>query len=378
MGLEKALMGRLMYAGEPAWSVPKLVRKMSLRRVSVIGSGNWGSTIAKIVGCNIQKCPGFEMEVRMWVFEEMVNDKKLTEIINEKHENTKYLPGVRLPCNVVATPDLLHATQDADVLIFVLPHQFLQRVCHQMKPALKQGVYGVSLMKGLALSEKGCIRLLTDLIREQLSIPCAVMMGANLASEVSQEYYCEATIAAASLDMGRELKQLFQTDYFRIVVIQDEVGTELCGALKNIVAVGAGITEGLGYGDNTKAAVIRLGFMEMKSFIYEFFGDRNPQESTFLESCGVADLITTCYGGRNKRMGYALATTEEPLDELERAQLGGQSAQGPLTACEVYNMLKSRELLSKYPLFTAVHKICTREMPASEFLSCLANHPEHR
>ncbi|KAA0186072.1 Glycerol-3-phosphate dehydrogenase [NAD(+)] cytoplasmic [Fasciolopsis buskii] len=347
------------------------------RRVGIIGSGNWGSTIAKIVGTNVHALNNFNKEVLMWVYEEEVNGKKLTSIINDQHENVRYLPGIKLPANVVATPDLCHAAKDADVLIFVLPHQFLQKACAQIKSVLKPGAYGVSLIKGLALSNEQGIRLLTDLIREELGIPCAVIMGANLASEVSQENYCEATIGAKDLTIGRELKMLFQTNYFRMTIIKDEVGAELCGALKNIVAVGAGIIEGLGYGDNTKAAVIRLGFMEMKAFIYQFFGERDPQEGTFLESCGVADLITTCYGGRNKRMGVSLATSNKSLHELEKEKLDGQSAQGPLTASEVYVMLERLKLQERYPLFTAVHRICTRELPASEFINCLAEHPSH-
>ncbi|VDP81351.1 unnamed protein product [Echinostoma caproni] len=316
-------------------------------------------------------------QVLMWVFEEQINGKKLTSIINEQHENVRYLPGVKLPTNVVATPDVCEAAKDADVLIFVMPHQFLHKTCLQIKPVLKPGAYGVSLIKGLALSNEQGIRLLTDLIREELQIPCAVIMGANLATEVSQENYCEATIGAKDLSIGRELKLLFQTNYFRMTIIKDEVGAELCGALKNIVAVGAGIIEGLGYGDNTKAAVIRLGFMEMKAFIYQFFGDRDPQEGTFLESCGVADLITTCYGGRNKRMGIALAKSNKSIQELEREQLDGQSAQGPLTASEVFAMLERMKLTDRYPLFTAVHRICTRQLAANEFINCLAEHPSH-
>ncbi|CAH8626824.1 unnamed protein product [Heterobilharzia americana] len=302
----------------------------------------------------------------MWVHEEMIDDRKLTEIINTTHENVKYLPGVKLPDNVVAIPDVSSVARDADVLVIVMPHQFLDKTLSAMKSDVKPSAYAVSLMKGLALSDDHGIRLLTDCIREILKIP------------FSQENYCEATIGIDDAQIGSELKKLFQTNYFRIVVIKDEVGTELCGALKNIVAVAAGVTEGLGYGDNTKAAVIRLGFMEMKNFIYEFFGDRHPQEGTFLESCGVADLITTCYGGRNKKMGIALATTNEPLATLEKERLKGQSAQGPLTASEVYAMLKPKGLLEKYPLFTAVHKICTRQLDPKGFLHCLANHPEHR
>ncbi|KAM3177772.1 hypothetical protein ACTXT7_003884 [Hymenolepis weldensis] len=278
------------------------------RRVSIIGSGNWGSTIAKIIGLNVLHLQNFEDEVKMWVFEEMVNGEKLTKLINTQHENLKYLPGIKLPSNVLATPSLEECTRDVDVLIFVMPHQFLTKVCLAMKPFLKPGVYGCSLIKILlvkeykldicqkhfwefinndqkhGLNEKpgAGVCLLTDLIRDTLEIPCAVMMGANLANEVAEEKFCEATIGSLDRARGLELKELFETPYFRISVISDEVGAELCGALKNIVAVGAGLSEGLGYGENTKAAVIRLGFMEMKRFIYEFFGKR---ELELLQSC---------------------------------------------------------------------------------------------
>ncbi|VDN11120.1 unnamed protein product [Dibothriocephalus latus] len=231
------------------------------RRVAIIGSGNWGSTIGKIVGYNVLNLEAFDDEVKMWVFEEIVNGKRLTEIINTSHENIKYLPGIKLPPNLIADPDLANCTKDADVLMFVVPHQFLSRACDTIEPGLDEKA-GVG------------VRLLTDLIRERLKIPCAVLMGANLAGEVAKEMFCEATVASLDLVRGRELKALFETPYFRVSVIKDEVGAELCGALKNIVAVGAGLAQGLGYGDNTKAAIIRLGFMEMKKFIFEFFGDR--------------------------------------------------------------------------------------------------------
>jgi glycerol-3-phosphate dehydrogenase (NAD+) len=349
----------------------------SNKRVGIVGSGNWGSCIAKIVGNNLANLPNFENEVLMWVFEETVDGRKLTEIINEDHENVKYLPGVKLPPNVVACPDLIKTVENADVLVFVLPHQFMGRVMQQMKGKLKTNAYGVSLIKGLMEDERGGIRLITDSIRDALNIPCAALMGANLAQEVARENFCEATIGCKNKDHGEELKALFETDYFRIVVTDDEVGVELCGALKNVVAVGAGFSEGLGYGDNTKAAIIRLGFMEMKKFIFDFFGDRGISENTFLESCGLADLVTTCYGGRNRKVAIEHAKTGKPISQLEQELLGGQSAQGPLTAREVNITLKAVNREEDFPLMTAVHKICQGEMKAADFIDCVRNHPIH-
>jgi glycerol-3-phosphate dehydrogenase (NAD+) len=346
--------------------------------ISIIGSGNWGSCIAKIVGNNLQHNNLYKNELKMWVFEELINGRKLTEIINEDHENVKYLPGAILPNNVIAIPDLLQAAKDADILVFVLPHQFLPRVLSQLKGHVKSTALGVTLIKGLDTGdENGGIRLISDAIREKLNIRCAALMGANLAPEVSRELYCEATIGCKSKELGDELKSLFQTDYFRIVVVTDEVGVELCGALKNVVACGAGFAEGLGYGENTKAAIIRLGFMEMIKFIKEFYSDRGIKQATFLESCGVADLITTCYGGRNRKVAIEFAKTGKSIATLEKELLNGQSAQGPLTAREVNAMLKIKKAEIEYPLFTAIYNICEGHVKVESFIDCLRNHPEH-
>jgi glycerol-3-phosphate dehydrogenase (NAD+) len=127
-----------------------------------------------------------------------------------------------------------------------------------------------------------------------LQIPCAVLMGANLANEVAEEKFCETTIGVKDAKMAPILRDLFQTPNFRVVVSDDVDAVEICGALKNIVACGAGFVDGLGLGDNTKAAVIRLGLMEMIKFVDVFYP--GSKLATFFESCGVADLITTCYG----------------------------------------------------------------------------------
>jgi glycerol-3-phosphate dehydrogenase (NAD+) len=326
------------------------------------------------VGNNVVNSENFQNQVPMYVYEEMVDGKKLTEIINTQHENVKYLKGFKLPENVVAIADVCEAAKDADILVFVVPHQFVKGICKQLQGKLKQGALAVSLIKGLDISEKG-LDLISNVIRQMLKIECAVLMGANIAPEVARENYCEATIGCMNRDMGRLLKEVFEAPYFRIVVVSDEKTVELCGALKNVVAVGAGFVDGLKYGDNTKAAVIRLGLMEMVKFCEEFFN--NSQIETFLESCGVADLVTTCYSGRNRRVADAFVTSGKTIEELEAEMLNGQKLQGPPTAAEVYIMLEQKGLTEKFPMFTAVHKICIGELPPQAFIDCLKNHPEH-
>ncbi|XP_076765513.1 glycerol-3-phosphate dehydrogenase 1 [Xylocopa sonorina] len=345
------------------------------QRVCIIGSGNWGSAIAKIVGTNAAKLNNFEDRVTMYVYEEMINGKKLTEIINETHENVKYLPGHKIPPNVIAIPDVVKAAKDADILIFVIPHQFINKICNSLLGKIKSTAVGLSLIKGFDKKEGGGIELISQIISKQLHIPVSVLMGANLASEVAEEMFCETTIGCKDKNMAPILRDIIQTPYFRVVVVEDVDSVECCGALKNIVACGAGFIDGLGLGDNTKAAVIRLGLMEMIKFVDVFFP--GGKLSTFFESCGIADLITTCYGGRNRKVSEAFVKTGKTIEELEKEMLNGQKLQGPFTAEEVNYMLKARNMENRFPLFTAIHRICIGEIKPAELIEYIRNHPEH-
>ncbi|XP_077368778.1 glycerol-3-phosphate dehydrogenase [NAD(+)], cytoplasmic isoform X1 [Festucalex cinctus] len=346
------------------------------RTASATGVNPGGSAIAKIVGANAARNSKFDNTVKMWVFEELVNGRKLTEMINTDHENVKYLPGHKLPANVLAIPDLVEASGDADILVFVIPHQFIGKACDAMKGKIKSDALGISLIKGVDEGPDG-LKLISDVIQEKLGIAMSVLMGANIANEVADEKFCETTIGCKNENHGALLKELMQTSNFRVTVVQEHDVVEICGALKNIVAVGAGFCDGLGFGDNTKAAVIRLGLMEMIAFARIFCTAGPVSSATFLESCGVADLITTCYGGRNRKVAEAFAKTGKSIEELEKEMLNGQKLQGPATAAEVYLILKHKNLVDKFPLFNAVYQICYQGHPVTEFISCLQNHPEH-
>ncbi|XP_008060464.1 glycerol-3-phosphate dehydrogenase [NAD(+)], cytoplasmic isoform X2 [Carlito syrichta] len=325
---------------------------MAGKKVCIVGSGNWGSAIAKIVGGNAAQLARFDPRVAMWVFEEDIGGRKLTEIINTQHENVKYLPGHKLPPNV-----------------------FIGKICDQLKGHLKANATGISLIKGVDEGPNG-LKLISEVIGERLGIPMSVLMGANIASEVADEKFCETTIGCKDPAQGQLLKELMQTPNFRITVVQEVDTVEICGALKNIVAVGAGFCDGLGFGDNTKAAVIRLGLMEMIAFA-KLFCSGQVSSATFLESCGVADLITTCYGGRNRKVAEAFARTGKSIEQLEKEMLNGQKLQGPQTARELHSILQHKGLVDKFPLFMAVYKVCYEGQPVGEFIRCLQNHPEH-
>ncbi|KAI9140122.1 NAD-dependent glycerol-3-phosphate dehydrogenase C-terminus-domain-containing protein [Paraphysoderma sedebokerense] len=336
-----------------------------MEKVCLIGSGNWGSAIAKIVGRNVHDFPEFDKEVKMWVYEEIINGQKLTDIINDKHENVKYLAGIKLPPNVLAVPDLVETCRDATILVFVVPHQFVKGICAQLKGKIRHDAKAISLIKGVDVGFAG-LQLISDVIQSHLDIDVSVLMGANIASEVAEEQFCETTIGYTNPTNADLMYKIFHTPYFRVNIVPDVAGVEICGALKNVVAVGAGFVDGLKYGDNTKSAIIRIGLMEMKKFAKMFY--RGVRDETFFESCGVADLITTCYGGRNRRVAEAMVVTGKSFEVLEKEMLNGQKLQGTLTAKEIYELLLKKDLVKEFPLMVTVYRICYENLPVEHIV----------
>ncbi|CAE8636496.1 unnamed protein product [Polarella glacialis] len=333
---------------------------MAPKRVTVVGSGNWGMAIATIIATNTERHPEFEKDLTVWMFDEEIEHKgvkrKLSVHFNETKENVKYLPGVTLPRHVIAEPDIKKAVGNADILIWVLPHQFVPKTIENMGP-VKEGAVSVSLIKGGLELEGGKLGLCSDLLRKLLKHEVAVLMGANVANEVAAGQFCEATLGCKSAEHQGTLCKLFDCLSFRVNAVDDIPGVELCGALKNVVALGAGFCDGLDYGGNTKAALIRIGLQEMKVFIRHFYPD--AKDSTFLESCGVADLITTCFGGRNRKCAEAFVRSRgsKSWDQIEKDLLGGQKLQGTLTAQEIWPVMKAHGLCQKLPLFTTIYEI---------------------
>ncbi|KAM7279494.1 hypothetical protein ACFE04_006628 [Oxalis oulophora] len=335
-------------------------------KVTVIGSGNWGSVAAKLIASNTLKLDSFHDEVRMWVFQETLpGDEQLTDVINKTNENVKYLPGIKLGKNVVADPDLENAVKDANMLVFVTPHQFMEGICKRLVGKVKSNVEAISLVKGMEVKKEGPC-MISSLISKQLGINCSVLMGANIANEIAVEKFSEATVGyRENREIAEKWVRLFSTHYFIVTPVQDIEGVELCGTLKNVVAIAAGFVDGLEMGNNTKAAIMRIGLREMIAFSKLLF--TSVKDSTFFESCGVADIITTCLGGRNRKVADAFAKNggKRSFDELESEMLQGQKLQGVSTAREVYEVLRHRGWLELFPLFATVHEICIGSLPPS-------------
>ena len=387
-----------------------------------------GSAIAKIVAENTKANPDiFHEEVKMfvalglpsscspscmtdrltgggggddrWVFEEQYQlshshprydgskysgSQKLTSIINGIHENPKYLPGVALPTNLFATPSLPDAVSEASILIFNVPHQFVSNICRQINGSCLPYARAISCIKGVDVSPDG-ISLFSDTIGRKLGIYCGALSGANIASEVAAEKFSETTIAYAPPEGPTEdfpegltpvpeelpavnhalFKTLFHRPYFHVRVVSDVAGVSLGGALKNIVALAAGFVDGLEWGDNAKAAVMRVGLLEMRKFGKMFFAQSCKSATFTEESCGVADLITSCNGGRNHKCAMLSVRTGKSIETVEGEELNGQKLQGTITAREVNVYLRNKGLEDEFPLFTAVCRILNGEANVS-------------
>ncbi|PVU96511.1 hypothetical protein BB559_002369 [Furculomyces boomerangus] len=326
-----------------------------MQKICIYGAGNWGTTAARILASNTSKIENLSHKVTLYAHKETFNGKDLAQLINQTKENTKYLPGFKIPDNVFATSDIFEALKDTTLLVFVVPHQFLESALENVrKYADIQNLKIISLIKGMYIERDG-IKTTTQLIKSILGVQPSVLSGANIAPEIAAEGFCESTLGCLNEDEAKTWVKLFQTDYFRIQPVKDVNGVEVCGALKNVVAVAVGLADGLGFGNNTKSAVMRIGLLEIKKFAQMYYPD--TPDSIFLESCGIADLVASSFGGRNFRLSSEFAKTGKPFDQLEKELLGGQKLQGPHTSLEVNLFLKNMNKIKDFPLFTTVYEI---------------------
>lgn len=266
--------------------------------VVVLGGGSWGTTVAALA---CKRNP-----TTLWA-----RDPELAGRIDRDHVNDRYLPDLRLPEALRATSDLARAVPTADVLVVGVPSHGFRAVVEAAAPFVRPWIPVVSLTKGF---EPGTLLRMTQVIKQVLpGRPAAALTGPNIASEVAAGFAAASVIATEDLSVAAALQDVLRRGLFRIYTNHDVVGCEVAGALKNVVAIAAGMAEGLGVGDNTRAAVIARGLAEITRLGVAMGGE--PQ--TFAGLAGMGDLMVTCISprSRNRHVGEQLGRGR-PLPEI--------------------------------------------------------------
>ena len=313
-----------------------------MKKVCVLGAGSWGTALAMVLSENVDN-------VALWTRCEKQKDQ-----INLDRANTKYLKDVKIPNNIEATTDIKEALEGSSIVVLGVPSQAIRSVCKLIKPYIKESQVIVNSAKGLE-KETG-LRISEVVLEEIPNSNYVVLSGPSHAEEVAKRLATAVVVSSVSSEnnISELVQDAFMTEYFRVYTNDDLVGVELGGTIKNIIALGCGICDGLGYGDNARSALITRGLHEMKSFGVSL----GAKEDTFNGLSGIGDLIATCTSkhSRNSRAGYLIGkgcTKEEAVEKVEMVVEG-------ITAVEsVY--LKSRGLNKEFPILESLYSILFEE-----------------
>jgi glycerol-3-phosphate dehydrogenase (NAD(P)+) len=313
-------------------------------RIAVLGAGSWGTTVAALMAV--------KHECVIWA-----RDPELASEIDERDANSRYLAGFTLPSALAATADLEKAVHAADLLVIGVPTHGFRSILVDARPYLRPWVPVVSLAKGF---ERGSLLRMTQLIAEEVpGHPAAVLTGPNLAKEIMAGQAAASVIATEDLAVAGALQAVLQRGMFRIYTNDDVIGCELGGALKNVVAIATGIAQGLGVGDNTRAAVVCRGLAELTRLGVAMGGEA----ATFSGLAGMGDLMATCMSplSRNRMLGEQLGAGRTLAEVLGASRT---VAEGVGTAATTH------ELAQRYgvemPVCHEVHRVLTGEISASQ------------
>ena len=298
-----------------------------MAKISVIGSGGWGIALTILLHKN-----GHNLTI--WSF-----DKKEAEELKKTRQNKTKLPNILLPEDIKVTDDLKEAVDDKDILILAVPSKAIRSVSKSLKNIIKDNQIVVNVAKGL---EEDTLETMTDIIEEELkdkNPKVAVLSGPSHAEEVGRGIPTTCVVSAHNKELTLYLQNVFMNPSFRVYTSPDMLGVEIGGALKNVIALAAGIADGLNYGDNTKAALITRGIKEISALGVAMGGE----QSTFYGLTGLGDLIVTCASmhSRNRRAGILLGqgkTLDEAIKEVNMVVEGVYSAKSALMAAKKYNV----------------------------------------
>ena len=295
-----------------------------MAKVGVLGAGSWGTALSLMLYKNGH-------DVTVWSI-----DKKEVEMLQNEREHKSKLPNVKLPKDMTFTNDLEEGMKDKDFLVLAVPSIFTRSTARSMKPFIKSGQKVVNVAKGI---EENTLMTLSEQIEEELpEADVAVLSGPSHAEEVGRGLPTTCVVGAKTKETAEYLQQAFMNDFFRVYISPDILGIEVGGALKNVIALAAGIADGLGYGDNTKAALITRGIAEITRLGVKMGG----RTETFSGLTGIGDLIVTCASmhSRNRRAGILIGqgkSMQEAMDEVQMIVEGVYSAKAGLALAKKYN-----------------------------------------
>lgn len=295
-----------------------------MAKVGILGAGSWGTALSLMLYKNGH-------DVTVWSI-----DKREVEMLQNEREHKSKLPGVKLPEDMVFTNNLEEGMKEKDFLVLAVPSIFTRSTARSMKPYIKQGQIVVNVAKGI---EEDRLMTLSEQIEEELpEADVAVLSGPSHAEEVGRGLPTTCVVGAKSKATAEFLQEAFMNDFFRVYISPDILGIEIGGALKNVIALAAGIADGLGYGDNTKAALITRGIAEITRLGVKMGG----KAESFSGLTGIGDLIVTCASmhSRNRRAGILIGqgkTMQEAMDEVQMVVEGVYSAKAGLALAKKYN-----------------------------------------
>jgi len=313
-------------------------------RIAVLGAGSWGTTVASLVAPR--------HDTVLWA-----RNPEVAKSVNVEHANLAYLPGFDLPTELAATANFEEAVCEADLLVVGVPTSGFRAVLEEAAPCMRPWIPVVSLSKGL---EKGTLLRMTEVIKEVVpGHPVAALTGPNLAYEIMSGKAAASVVATEDLEVATAIQAVFTRGVFRVYRNDDVVGCEMGGALKNVIAIAAGIGEGLGVGDNTRAAVMSRGLAELARLGVAL----GAQPTTFGGLAGMGDLIATCMSphSRNRAVGEQLGKGRRLEDILAEMHMVAEGVKTATVALE----LAGRHGLD-LPICTMIDKVVKGEIEPTD------------
>lgn len=316
-----------------------------MAKIGVIGAGSWGIALASLLHKN-----GSEVTVWSIIKEEV-------DMLNTEHEHKEKLPGVRLPEDMIFTTDLSAAVKGMNLLVLAVPSPYIRSTAHSLKELVEKDQIIVNVAKGI---EEKTLMTLSEIIEEEVpQSRVAVLSGPSHAEEVGRGLPTTIVVGAKDKQTAEYIQNIFMNEVFRVYISPDILGIELGAALKNVVALAAGVADGLGYGDNTKAALITRGIAEIARLGTAMGG----KFETFCGLSGIGDLIVTCASmhSRNRRAGILIGqgkSYEEAMAEVKMVVEGVHSAKAAMGLAKKYDV--------QVPIIEQVNELLFHGRPAEE------------